>query len=113
MTPPQEISNRARQSRSGQPLSAPCHATGRELSREIGRTLDLKRFRRLLDIGGGTGAFFALNMLVGIQGGDTYTFAEIRDGLENAGFSDVRLLSPGGERRNGLVQAIKPEVYRE
>lgn len=53
------------------------------------------------------GALFALNMLVNTSGGDTYTFAEIREGLQKAGFTDVRLVRTG-ERMDGLVEARKP-----
>ncbi len=35
------------------------------------------------------GAFFALNMLVGTAAGDTYTEAEIREWMKEAGLSDV------------------------
>ena len=42
------------------------------------------------------GLFFALNMLVNTQNGDTYSFEEIGAWLEGAGFRDPRLLeSPG------------------
>ena len=53
------------------------------------------------------GALFALNMLVNTDGGDTYTFAEVRKGLERAGFVDVRLVRTG-ERMDCLVEARKP-----
>jgi SAM-dependent methyltransferase len=53
------------------------------------------------------GAIFALNMLVNTDGGDTYTFAEVRKGLERAGFVDVRLVRTG-ERMDCLVEARRP-----
>ena len=53
------------------------------------------------------GALFAVNMLVGTAGGGTYSFAEIRAGLEAAGFAEVRLLQ-ADERMNGLVEAFVP-----
>ncbi len=53
------------------------------------------------------GALFAVNMLVGTEGGATYSFAEIRAGLEDAGFAEVRLLQ-ADERMNGLVEAFVP-----
>jgi precorrin-6B methylase 2/predicted transcriptional regulator len=54
------------------------------------------------------GALFALNMLVATPAGDTYTFAEIRDALENAGFVSARVvLGGGGEKMDGLVEARK------
>jgi SAM-dependent methyltransferase len=52
------------------------------------------------------GALFALNMLVNTLGGDTYTFAQIREGLEKAGFVNVILLR-AGDRQDGMVKAEK------
>jgi SAM-dependent methyltransferase len=54
------------------------------------------------------GAMFALNMLVGTDGGDTYTFEEVREGLEEAGFQEVRLVRQG-ERMDCLVEATRGE----
>jgi predicted O-methyltransferase YrrM len=53
------------------------------------------------------GALFAINMLVNTNGGGTYTFDEIRDGLEEAGFIDVGFL----ENQDGfsIVQGFKAE----
>ena len=53
------------------------------------------------------GAIFAVNMLVNTKGGSTYTFDEIRDWLEKAGFANVRLLK-AGEHMDALVEAFKP-----
>ena len=53
------------------------------------------------------GAIFAVNMLLGTAGGNTYTFEEIKEGLQEAGFSPVRL-SQKGEHMDGLVEAFKP-----
>lgn len=53
------------------------------------------------------GAFFAINMLVNTQSGDTYIFREVKDGLEKAGFQNVRLLRTG-EKMDCLVEARKP-----
>ena len=53
------------------------------------------------------GALFAVNMLVNTHSGDTYIFREVKDGLESAGFQDVRLLRTG-ERMDCLVEARKP-----
>lgn len=53
------------------------------------------------------GAIFAINMLVGTQGGDTYTFSEIEEGLCVAGFTDIRK-HQGGKRMDGIVTARKP-----
>ena len=54
-----------------------------------------------------SGTLFAVNMLVVTAGGSTYSFDEIRQGLEAAGFTRVRLLQTG-ERMDGLVEAFKP-----
>ena len=53
------------------------------------------------------GALFAINMLVCTSGGDTYTFKEIKDALEQAGFQAVKQVR-SGERMDGLVEARKP-----
>jgi predicted O-methyltransferase YrrM len=53
------------------------------------------------------GAVFAVNMLVNTAGGSTYTFEEIKNWLEEAGFSRVRLLKPG-EHMDALIEAFKP-----
>ncbi len=53
------------------------------------------------------GALFAVNMLVATRAGGTYTFAEIADGLANAGFREVRLLQ-AGEMMDALVEARRP-----
>ncbi len=53
------------------------------------------------------GALFAVNMLVGTEHGGTYTFDELRAGLERAGFVRVRLLRTG-DRMDGLVEAFRP-----
>lgn len=53
------------------------------------------------------GALFAINMLVGTENGGTYTFEEIREGLEKAGFVRVRELR-AGERMDALVEAFRP-----
>jgi predicted O-methyltransferase YrrM len=50
------------------------------------------------------GALFALNMLLCTEGGDTYTFGEMREDLEAAGFGAVRLVQEG-EYMDGLVEA--------
>ena len=53
------------------------------------------------------GAIFAVNMLVGTSGGNTYTYDEIEDDLTHAGFIRVRLLQ-SGEHMDGLVEGFKP-----
>jgi len=52
------------------------------------------------------GAVFAVNMLTATSEGDTYTFAEVREDLESAGFTDVRMIR-NGERMDQLVSAVK------
>lgn len=52
------------------------------------------------------GSLFALNMLVNTQGGDTYTFEEVEQGLEKAGFRDVQLIRKG-ENMDCLVEGRK------
>ena len=54
-----------------------------------------------------SGALFAVNMLVGTPGGGTYTYEEIRSGLAQAGFEDVRLIQEE-DRMMGLVEAYRP-----
>ena len=53
------------------------------------------------------GAIFAVNMLLGTTGGNTYTFEEIKVGLQQAGFTHIRLLQEG-EQMDALVEAFKP-----
>jgi len=53
------------------------------------------------------GALFAINMLVHTAGGDTYTFREIKETLEQAGFKEVRLVR-SGEQMDCLVEGKKP-----
>jgi len=52
------------------------------------------------------GAVFALNMLVATAGGDTYTFKEVKQGLESAGFSDIRQIRRG-KKMDCIVTARK------
>ena len=52
------------------------------------------------------GAMFALNMLVNTSAGDTYTFREVKETLEAAGFGDVEQVRTG-ERMDCLVQGRK------
>jgi SAM-dependent methyltransferase len=52
------------------------------------------------------GTLFAINMLVNTTGGDTYTFDEISNALETAGFGEVKLVRKG-ERMDCLVEAKK------
>jgi len=50
--------------------------------------------------------FFAVNMLVNTDNGDTYSFEEIRNWLEDAGFVNARTLEAPGP--SPLVLATKP-----
>jgi ubiquinone/menaquinone biosynthesis C-methylase UbiE len=53
-----------------------------------------------------SGAMFAINMLVNTQGGNSYTFDEIRSGLEEAGFERVKLLQES--EMSSLVEGFRP-----
>jgi len=52
------------------------------------------------------GALFAINMLVGTRHGGTFTFDELREDLEQAGFVDVTLLR-SDEGMHSVVQAVR------
>lgn len=52
-------------------------------------------------------AVFAVNMLVGTEGGNCYTFEDMRAGLMKAGFERVRLMQES-DQMAGLVEAFKP-----
>ncbi len=54
-----------------------------------------------------SGALFAVNMLVGTEGGNSYTETEIRDALEQAGFVGVRIIHPD-TRMDGLMEGFRP-----
>lgn len=54
-----------------------------------------------------SGAIFAVNMLCGTSGGNSYTFDEIADGLRKAGFVNPRVLHEDSVM-DGLVEARKP-----
>lgn len=54
------------------------------------------------------GALFAINMLVNTPGGSTYSFNEISEDLEAAGFTDPKLLHHG--EMDSLVTARRPGV---
>lgn len=53
------------------------------------------------------GALFALNMLVGTKGGGTFTFDELRDRLEAAGFTGTSIVRRD-PAMNSVVRATKP-----
>ena len=52
------------------------------------------------------GALFAVNMLAGTKGGNTYTFAEIKDGLTATGFTRINLIQV--QEMSSLVEGFKP-----
>ena len=53
------------------------------------------------------GAIFAINMLVGTQGGDTYTLKEVANALETVGFINVKQIKHGA-KMDCIVTAQKP-----
>ncbi len=99
-------------------LSAIIHQNGPEQNVEL-----FRKIRKALKPGGrlvirdhvmrpdhtqpARGALFAVNMLVGTQSGGTYSFEEIRRGLESAGLTAISLLQ-ADERMNGLVEGFTP-----
>lgn len=98
-------------------LSAIIHSNGREGNQEL-----FRRVRQCLEPGGTIilrdhvmdptrtrpvdGAIFAVNMLSATTGGDCYTFEEIREDLEHAGFAEVQMRREG-EHMDQLVEAVK------
>jgi SAM-dependent methyltransferase len=56
-----------------------------------------------------TGALFAVNMLVGTEGGGTYTFVEFREDLSQAGFTHIELIHHD-EAVNCLIRAKKSQL---
>jgi len=54
------------------------------------------------------GTLFAINMLVGTEGGRCYSFAEIESDLASAGFVEAELVQRG-TWMDGLVAARRPE----
>jgi len=53
------------------------------------------------------GALFAINMLVATEGGGTFTFEELREDLESAGFRDPAVLRPD-QGMSAIVAGTKP-----
>ncbi len=53
-----------------------------------------------------SGALFAVNMLTGTAGGNTYTFEEIKKGLTEAGFTRINVIQI--KEMSSLVEAFKP-----
>ena len=54
-----------------------------------------------------SGALFAVNMLVSSEGGRTFTFDELREDIEAAGFVDATMLRPN-QGSNSIISATKP-----
>lgn len=52
------------------------------------------------------GAIFAVNMLAVTQGGNCYTFDEVKEDLESAGFSDVKIMRQGA-KMDQIISAVK------
>lgn len=98
-------------------LSAIIHSNSREGNREL-----FRRVHRCLEPGGSIlirdfvmdltrthpaeGAVFAVNMLSATNGGDCFTFQEIKEDLEQAGFRGVRMTREG-QHMDQLVEALK------
>jgi hypothetical protein len=98
-------------------LSAIIHSNGRQENQDL-----YARARKCLIPGGAIlirdhimdesrtnppdGAIFAVNMLAATPNGDTYTFEEVREDLEQTCFKDVRIIRQGG-RMDQLVIATK------
>lgn len=53
-------------------------------------------------------ALFSLNMLLGTQGGQSYSGAQVRRMLEGAGLVEVRRLDFAGPNHSGIVAGMKP-----
>jgi 3-hydroxy-5-methyl-1-naphthoate 3-O-methyltransferase len=93
------------------------HSEGRDRSRELlkktfqalapGGTIAVAEFLVNADRTGPlNGLFFAVNMLVNTDSGDTYSFEEISGWLKEAGFIDPRTLDAPGP--SPLILATKP-----
>lgn len=59
-----------------------------------------------------TGALFAINMLVATDGGGTFTFDEIQEDLQKAGFAEVTLARQDGTM-NSVIVARRPAIAGE
>ena len=93
------------------------HSEGKERSRSLlartfdalasGGTIAIAEFLVNADrTGPAGGLFFAVNMLVNTDSGDTFSFEEISSWLQEAGFKDARLLNAPGP--SPLILATKP-----
>jgi hypothetical protein len=52
------------------------------------------------------GALFAVNMLTATEGGNSYSFAEIQEDLQSAGFADVQLV----RRDEGMFSIVRARM---
>ncbi|MCG3147178.1 MAG: hypothetical protein PCFJNLEI_00616 [Verrucomicrobiae bacterium] len=98
-------------------VSAIVHQNSRQQNRQL-----FRKIYRALDAGGRiairdilmeesrtapiSGALFAVNMLVGTEGGGTFTFAELRDDLKAAGFVGAKVVRQDAGM-NAVVVATK------
>jgi len=98
-------------------VSAIVHQNSRQQNRQL-----FRKIYRALDTGGRiairdilmeesrtapiSGALFAINMLVGTEGGGTFTFAELRDDLKAAGFVGAKVVRQDAGM-NAVVVATK------
>ena len=99
-------------------VSAIVHQNSREQNRELfGRVFAaltsggqilirdyLMEASRISPVGG---ALFAVNMLSATEKGGTFTFDELREDLEHAGFADVKIVRPD-DTMHALMAARKP-----
>ncbi|MBI4961741.1 MAG: methyltransferase domain-containing protein [Desulfomonile tiedjei] len=98
-------------------LSAIIHSNSREVNREL-----FRKIHECLEPAGvilirdfvmdmtrthpAEGAIFAVNMLAATTGGDCFTFQEIREDLEQAGFRGVRMTREG-QHMDQLIEGVK------
>ena len=57
-----------------------------------------------------SGALFAINMLVGTEGGGTFTFEELRDDLQAAGFVGAKVVRHDEGMNSVIVAKKDPDV---
>ncbi|MHB8204938.1 MAG: methyltransferase [Desulfomonilaceae bacterium] len=97
--------------------SATIHSNNRDQNRELfkkiyvclssgGRVLLRDHFLDKSRTSPLDGAIFAVNMLAVTQGGNCYTFNEIKEDLESAGFHDVQMIRQGA-RMDQIVSGQK------
>jgi hypothetical protein len=99
-------------------ISAIIHQFNRSESRELykktfkalksGGTIAVRDFMMNVDrTSPKDGAFFGINMLVETPTGMVYTFDEVKEDLESAGFANIKLAIPA-ETMSSVVAATKP-----